>query len=434
MKNKFIIDTPPPTISGNLHIGHIFSYSHIDFIARYQKFLGKDVVFPIGFDNNGLPTEKLLIDHPEKKIEEYIKNYEKLFKTMNFSMDFDNYYTTKDKEIIEIIYKSFKKLYSKKLIYKSFAPTYYDPYFKTVLSNSEVIEKDGIMIGERSKIPVELRQTEQWFVKILPFKDIFKKMANKITWYPENTKDILFRWIDNLDKDWCISRQRKYGIKIPLDSESDMLDTWFVSAHTPLLFTKTCDVRFQSHEIIRSWTFYTLVIATLLKNPIPFKNICISGWCINKDKNKISKSDGVNADPYKLIEKYSVNAIRYWAAKASLGKDTLFSEHIIQKGNRVITKLKNANKFCQIDFEFNNESSDISLEMKSNFKVMRQNFIKYFNKYEFSNALEELEKFLFDIFCGQYIEHVKNNKHKNNIKILKYMMKELNQMFNIFFP
>jgi valyl-tRNA synthetase len=386
IKDMKYINTPPPTISGNLHIGHIFSYTHIDTIARAQKYLGNKIYFPIGFDCNGLPTENLL-RKSDKPIDEYCENYLKLFKKMGFQMDFDNYYKTIDFNVLPI----FNELKNRGLIYKATKEVWFDTALNTPLSNSEVIEKNGNMIGEVSKKLVIKKETEQYFLKTVEFKERLLELANKIEFYPPKMKTKLIIWIENLNQDWCITRDREFGIKI----ENKVFDTWFISALTYCRFNKQSDYHFQSHEIIRSWCFYSLVMSMHLNNDMPFKKVFISGWCLAKDGEKFSKSSSNGLDPLKLIEKYGINPIRFWACKVNWGTDAYFDENVVLNGRKLIIKLENAQRF----FELKN-AIQIDIDFIDNV------FISLLKNYDISGSLNHLYKEFF-LFCGKDIEECK---------------------------
>ena len=158
-KNQtYVIDTPPPTVSGNLHIGHIFSYCHTDFIARFHRMWGKNVFYPIGFDNNGLPTERLVekrknIKAFNVKREEFKKicheiipieeeKFRKIFKSIALSIDWNLEYRTISEEVCRLAQISFLDLLKKKQIYRKHQPILWDPEDKTALAQTDVEDKE----------------------------------------------------------------------------------------------------------------------------------------------------------------------------------------------------------------------------------------------------------------------------------------------------
>ena len=559
----FVIDTPPPTVSGLLHMGHIFSYTQADFVARYQRMSGKTVFYPMGFDDNGLPTERLVEKIIGKKagiyeaenghgsfvkkcrevVEEAEKEFEELFNSIALSVDWDEKYQTISPESQKISQASFVDLYQKKLVEKKFEPVFWDISDRTALAQADLvdkemegvmnyilfgvegseetieimttrlellpacvavmvhpdderykkfqgqnaitplfgvkvkiipddlvqmdkgtgavmcctfgdetdirwwkkhnlslkvmIEKDGKIEGlpikqfkekiieelksknillkqepikravkcaERSGVPIEILVVPQWFVKILDKKEQLKAKANECNWYPDYMRIRIEQWIDGLSWDWCISRQRFFGVKfpvwyskrageeekilvadvnqLPVDPEidlpkgynrdeviheTDIMDTWATSSISPQLSSKgisneicfdrdrheklfPADMRPQAHEIIRTWAFYTIVKAMLHEDNIPWKNLMISGWCLAADKSKMSKSKGNVITPNSLIEEKGSDIVRYWASTSHLGADTAYSEETLKIGNKLLNKLFNATKFAALNF------------------------------------------------------------------------------------
>ncbi len=574
-EQSFIIDTPPPTVSGQLHIGHIFSYVQSDFMVRYHRMLGKNIFFPIGFDDNGLPTERLVEkkknvramnmarDDFIKICQEVInveeKKFRELFNAIGLSVDWSLEYQTISSLSCKISQLSFLDLVNKGQVYRSHQPVLWDPIDQTALSQADVEDKEkisvmnyisfdtedeehlliattrpellpaccaiffnpndqryvhlknkfavtplfgskvpiipeetvdinkgsglvmcctfgdsldvmwwkkhqlptrvmldhtatikpldftvvcqnesvfneyynqikGVKVGEardkivellkrkqllvkqqeisqtvkhaeRSGAAVEIIMTPQWFIKVVEHKEALLKRSAELDWYPKSMKVKLDNWINCLSWDWCISRQRYFGIPFPvwyskrtgekgklifadiaqlpvnpmLDlplgyskeeviPDPNVMDTWATSSISPQLsshgiskdfavdFTRhqnlfPADLRPQAHEIIRSWAFYTIVKAHLHENTLPWRQIMISGWCLADDRNKMSKSKGNIIVPEKLIQNYSADVVRYWASTSRLGNDCVFSEEILKIGKKLVNKLWNATKF-----------------------------------------------------------------------------------------
>jgi len=558
----FSIDTPPPTVSGELHMGHVFSYTQADFIARFQRMIGKSVFYPIGFDDNGLPTERLV--EKVKKIrakdlsrQEFIKVCEEVvleaeekfrntYKSLGLSFDWEQEYQTISSKSRKLSQMSFIDLYNKHKIIRKFGPSFWDVKDQTAIAQAENVDKeqagilndikfktvsgeeiviattrpemlpacvaifyhpkddryqylknteaiipffnnqvpiladedvdqekgtglvmcctfgdiqdiewwrkhklntvesidlygkmknagflDGLKIKEARELVIEklkleqllLNQTEvvqnvkcaersggileiiptyQWYIEVLPYKGDLHKKNDECNWHPKFMKDRLSSWIDGLNQDWCISRQRYFGVpfpvwyskrkgeegkilvanvdKLPVDPyvdlpdgytrqevepETDIMDTWATSAITPQLSSHGIsddfmldkerhnklfpyDLRPQAHEIIRTWAFGTLVKSFFHQDSIPWKNLMISGWCLASDKSKMSKSKGNVVTPEKLIKDQGADVIRYWASSSKLGMDIVYSDQIFKIGKKLITKLWNAGKF--VDF------------------------------------------------------------------------------------
>lgn len=575
----FVIDTPPPTVSGLLHMGHIFSYTQADFVARYQRMSGKDVFYPMGFDDNGLPTERLVektlnikgSSMPREAFVEQCRTvvlsaeneFRSLFKSTALSVDWTKEYQTINDDVRAMSQASFVDLITKGEAYRDFRPTYWDWVDQTAIAQAEienkelpgtmneiafaledgspliimttrpellgacvavmyhpedpnapryqgkfaitplfgvkvpmiadevverdkgtglvmcctfgddtdkewwrkhklplrpVLGKDGkvdfgnhlfvesfkagdsqppatdhplqglkpkqanpkiiellqadgklfkqttmmhmVKCAERSGTPIEIIPTHQWFVKIVDKKEALLEKGAQVTWHPEYMRVRLNQWIEGLKEDWCISRQRFFGVpfpvwysmrpgeegkvivadidQLPIDPlvdlpkgysrdevtpDKDVMDTWATSSISPQINAGSvdggqwtvdnklfpADMRPQAHEIIRTWAFYTIVKAHLHAGTIPWKNIMISGWCLAADKTKMSKSKGNVITPVELIEEKGSDAVRYWASTSRLATDTAFSEELLKIGRKLVNKLWNASNFAAIN-------------------------------------------------------------------------------------
>ncbi|QWB87119.1 Valine--tRNA ligase [Rickettsia parkeri] len=566
-EETYVIDTPPPTVSGQLHIGHVYSYTQTDFIVRFQRMMGKNIFYPMGFDDNGLPTERLVekqkqikaynMDRSEfiKICEEVVESEEEkfrsLFNQIALSVDWSLEYQTISPLSRKISQMSFLDLVQKEEIYRTNQPILWDPVDGTALAQADIEDKektsfmnyitfkteqgdpltiattrpellpacvavfyhpddgrykhlagksaitplfneqvplladplvrqdkgtglvmcctfgdqtditwwkthnlplktiitkkgtidfqhktsiDGLKIkeartkiidilkeqellikqedithtvkcAERSGAPLEILTVPQWFVKTISHKEELLKRANELNWHPKNMKIRLENWINAISWDWCISRQRYFGVPFPVwyskrvgeegkilyadvtqlpidplkdlpmgyskeevEPDYDVMDTWATSSVSPQLSTHgisddfavnkdrhdklfPMDLRPQAHEIIRTWAFYTILKAHLHQNTLPWKNIMVSGWCLAEDRSKMSKSKGNVLVPEKLLEQYGSDVIRYWSANSKLGADTTYSEDVMKNGKRLVNKLWNAAKFVFIHFD-----------------------------------------------------------------------------------
>ncbi len=605
-ENNFVIDTPPPTVSGQLHIGHVYSYTHTDFIARHRRMKGMNVFYPMGFDDNGLPTERLV--EKKKKIransmkrKDFIdicmdivnqeeEKFENLFNKISLSVDWNNKYQTISKTSCKISQMSFLDLIKKDQIYRDSQPMLWDPVDQTALAQADIEEHEnvtfmndilfeledgskitiattrpellaacvavffhpddkrykklagnfaisplfGIKIplladelvdqekgtglvmcctfgdqtdilwwrnhklptkiifnkngtvkeleflelsinperakyfaeqisglkiktarekviallksenlltaqiertqtlkcAERSGAPLEILTTPQWFIKTVIHKDAILAKSNELNWYPASMKIKLDKWIENINLDWCISRQRYFGVPFPVwyskkpgeegkiifakkeqlpvdpivdlpegysrnevEADNDVMDTWSTSAVSPQLSSHgitndymldnerhkslfPADLRPQAHEILRTWAFYTMLKSYLHETTLPWKNIMISGWCLAQDKSKMSKSKGNIIDPEKLLANYGSDVIRYWAASSKLGADTAYSEDVMHNGKRLINKLWNAAKFVSTHFD-NILESDKNQNLENISTKITHDFDKY---------------------------------------------------------
>ncbi|AAL03591.1 valine--tRNA ligase [Rickettsia conorii] len=566
-EETYVIDTPPPTVSGQLHIGHVYSYTQTDFIVRFQRMMGKNIFYPMGFDDNGLPTERLVekqkqikaynMDRSEfiKICEEVVESEEEkfrsLFNQIALSVDWSLEYQTISPLSRKISQMSFLDLVQKEEIYRTNQPILWDPVDGTALAQADIEDKektsfmnyitfkteqgdpltiattrpellpacvavfyhpddgrykhlagksaitplfneqvplltdplvrqdkgtglvmcctfgdqtditwwkthnlplktiitkkgtidfqhetsiDGLKIkeartkiidilkeqellikqedithtvkcAERSGAPLEILTVPQWFVKTISHKEELLKRANELNWHPKHMKIRLENWINAISWDWCISRQRYFGVPFPVwyskrvgeegkilyadvtqlpidplkdlpmgyskeevEPDYDVMDTWATSSVSPQLSTHgisddfavnkdrhdklfPMDLRPQAHEIIRTWAFYTILKAHLHQNTLPWKNIMVSGWCLAEDRSKMSKSKGNVLVPEKLLEQYGSDVIRYWSANSKLGADTAYSEDVMKNGKRLVNKLWNAAKFVFIHFD-----------------------------------------------------------------------------------
>ncbi|UCM85248.1 MAG: valine--tRNA ligase [Rickettsia endosymbiont of Culicoides impunctatus] len=647
-ENSFVVDTPPPTVSGQLHIGHVYSYTQADFIVRFKRMLGKNIFYPIGFDDNGLPTERLVEKQRQIKAtnmarEQFIEickevviseeeKFRSLFNQMALSVDWNLEYQTINPLSQKISQMSFLDLVNKGEVYRNNQPILWDPVDQTALAQADIedqektsmmndiifqtskgeriiiattrpellpacvavfynpnddrykhlqgqfaitplfdvkvpiladdlvqidkgtglvmcctfgdvtditwwrvhnlpikiiIDKKGIIdlsdelsnsssynqinglkikdarskiieilkeknllvkqveitqtvkCAERSGAPLEILTIPQWFVHTIKHKDILMQRANEINWHPQNMKIRLENWINGLSWDWCISRQRYFGVPFPVwyskrvgevgkaifpditqlpvdptkdlpigysreevEPDYDVMDTWATSAISPQLSSHgisekfnvdaerhhklfPADLRPQAHEIIRTWAFYTILKAQLHENTLPWKNIMISGWCLAFDRSKMSKSKGNIIVPQKLLEQYGADVMRYWTSKSRLGADTVYSEEVMKNGKRLVNKLWNACKFAAIHFDKldtldkNVQIPDIESKICHKFdQWLIVELVELVDKvesdmhnYEYTDAMELIEKFFWSVFCDNYLEITKTRAY-----------------------
>ena len=260
-----------------------------------------------------------------------------------------------------------------------------------------------VNVYERSKREIEFLMLPQWFLKILPYKEKLVALADEINWYPHFMKTRYIDWVQNLQWDWCLSRQRYFGIPfpvwhdtttgevliadekdLPIDPQeqkfpgkvpkgntivpdTDVMDTWNTSSVTPYicqaLYEGNADnlfgdkarksdfipmgMRPQAHDIIRTWAFYTIVKTWMHQDAIPWKDIIISGHVLSSAKEKISKSRGNEPFlPENLLKNYAADVVRFWTASGTLGHDVAFSETMLKIGQKLMVKLWNAARFA----------------------------------------------------------------------------------------
>ena len=626
----YSIDTPPPTVSGSLHIGHIFSYAQAEMIARFHRMQGENVFYPFGFDDNGLPTERLVErdegirakDMPRSEFvskclnttEKYEKEFEDLWKTLGFSVDWSLKYKTIEPKAQRISQKSFIDLYRKGKAYMKESPVLWCTECRTSIAQAELetVEKDTLFhticffaegeelpvattrpellygcvclfvnpkderyekyIGKEAKVPLydytvpilsddkvgmekgtgvvmcctygdstdaewvekhtlpyrkvilpdgtmdgkvpfiaglsvrearkeivrrlaedgllkkseelthtvavhercgretEILPSRQWYIDILSNKDLYLQAADKIKWYPEYMKKRYILWVENLKWDWCISRQRYYGVPFPVwycshcgsvivadenalpvnpletkpgrkctcgseefIPESAVLDTWATSSVSPLINANwgeendwsgkllPMSMRTQAHEIIRTWAFYTIVRSLYHTGDIPWKDIMICGFVLAKKGEKISKSKSNSAmSPQSLTENHSADAIRYWAASSRLGTDTFFSVEDLAISKRFLTKLWNASRFCisqlsQPELEKQTEILPVDRWIMERCRQATFEATDYFKQYEVGMARQAMDDFFWKDFCDDYLEIVKERLYQPEI-------------------
>jgi valyl-tRNA synthetase len=678
----FVVDTPPPTVSGSLHIGHVFSYTHADVVTRYKRMRGYNIFYPMGWDDNGLPTERRvqnyfhvrceptaprfenvlsleeateaqhkepprLLARPDfielchKLTEKDEQAYRNLFTRLALSVDWRQTYATIDDRCRKLAQLSFLDLHAKKHAYLTFAPTMWDVDFQTAVAQAEVQDRpkqgafhhiefgvegstesfviattrpellpacvgvtahpsdvrykhlfgknavtplfkapvpifpseladpekgSGILmvctfgdqtdvhwwrteklklrqiIGKQGKLepvtfgdenypsldadaankaygelvgkavnqartkivellrdpagsatgkgaplqkepepvqqavkyfekgdrPLEFLSTRQWFVRLTDKKEQLLQKGQEIHWHPDFMQARYRDWTSNLGIDWCVSRQRYFGVPIPVwfgvkadgttdfenvilpkesqlpvdpmsdvpegfteaqrnqpggfVGEADIFDTWFTSSLTPEIGSHwlldkdrhsklfPADIRPQSHEIIRTWAFYTIAKAMLHENQVPWHNVVISGWILDPNrKGKISKTTGgAKITPHSLFDEHGVDAVRYWAASARLGADTAFDDKVFKIGRRLVTKLFNASKFV---LGHSGEVRPITHELDRAFVEKLRQLVKRVTEsqeeYNFAQALQDTESFFWTHFTDTYLELAK---------------------------
>lgn len=626
----FSIDTPPPTVSGKLHIGHVFSYTQAEMIARFRRMQGYDVFYPFGFDDNGLPTERL-VERDEKirantlprsefrekcihTIEKYEEEFKNLWKRLGFSVDWDLQYQTISDLSQKISQRSFIELAKRRKTYMKESPvlwctecqtsiaqaeletkecettfhylnfnspqgnlliattrpellagcvcifvhpddgrfekyvgmtakvplynfdipiltdkavsmdkgtgavmcaTFGDsadmewyqkhalPYKKIIMPDGkihediafiggmtvkkarahmvELLQQAGLLVRqetirhmiavhERCGNAVEFIPSRQWYIDVLSDREKYLRAADEINWHPAHMKNRYKIWVENLKWDWCISRQRYFGVPFPvwyckdcgtpifaeeeqlpvnpLESqplhscqcgcsefipEEAVFDTWATSSVTTLInagYGEKNDIsheilpmsmRAQAHEIIRTWAFYSIVKSLYHTGQIPWKDIMISGFVLAKPGEKISKSKNNGSDsPMKLIENHSADAVRYWAASSKLGTDTFFSEDELKISKRFINKLYNAARFAIMqlsDFVKSEVYEESGLLPVDRWILERVNdttrkVTELLNDYEIGQARHEADNLFWKDFCDYYIEIAKERLYQ----------------------
>ena len=674
-KNIFSIDTPPPTVSGSLHMGHVFSYTHTDTLARFWRMRGKSVFYPMGWDDNGLPTERRVQNYygvscdPSLK---YIENFEPpfrgdppkdsraipisrpnfielcdeltaqdekvfedLFRRLGLSVDWSLLYTTISEHARRTAQSAFLKNLERGEAYTQEAPTLWDVDFGTAVAQAELedrerpgafhklkfhvpdesrsefvvettrpeliaacvglvahpdderykhlfgkvahtpifnvevpvfahplaqqdkgsgiamvctfgdltdviwwrelnlntrptIGRDGRFVADAPAImsdkaklqyarlagktvkqaqtltveilretgelidepraithavkfyekgdrPLEIVTSRQWYIRNggrdQELREKLLARGDELTWHPDFMQHRYANWVGGLNGDWLVSRQRYFGVPIPLwyrlDAQGeiiydnplvptndqlpidpstdlpsgfvteqrgqangfvgdpDIMDTWATSSLTPQiagrwiddqdLFTRIfpMDVRPQGHDIIRTWLFATMVRSNFEHNQAPWKNAALSGWILDPDRKKMSKSKGNVVTPSDLFDQYGSDAVRYWAACARPGVDTTFSEEQMKVGRKLATKLLNLTKFVLGAGELTVDSKPTDLidhAMLIRLAAVVDEATIALEQFDYARALERTEAF-FWWFCDDYVELVKTRAY-----------------------
>ncbi|HEX3272396.1 MAG TPA: class I tRNA ligase family protein, partial [Ktedonobacterales bacterium] len=322
----------------------------------------------------------------------------------------------------------------------------------------------SVRVHERCDTPVEYVVATQWFVRALDFKASLLEAGERITWRPAHMGTRYREWVENLRWDWCISRQRYFGVpfpvwycdscgatilasedELPLDPterqlsapcacggtsftpEHDVMDTWATSSLSPQIVGQYFDdqalyqqvfpftLRPQAHEIIRTWAFYTILQSHHHFGALPWSNVAISGWGLaGEGMGKISKSRGGGPmAPLEMIERYSADAVRYWAASTGFGKDSVISEEKIATGAKLVTKLWNVAKFAErfLQGDLSTTAPD-TLPPTDRWLLSRaQRLIArvtaLFEAYDYAAAKSEIEAFFWRDLADNYLELAK---------------------------
>ena len=675
----FSIDTPPPTVSGSLHVGHVFSYTHTDLIARYQRMIGKEVYYPMGWDDNGLPTERRVqnfygvrcdpslgydsnfkppfeggdgkstkaadqvpisrrnfIELCERLTLEDEKQFEALWRQLGLSIDWSQTYQTISPEAQAVSQKAFLNNLSRGEAYQAMAPTLWDVTFRTAVAQAELEDRDqpgayhrigfdgpegkifiettrpelipacvalvahpdderyqkffgktvttplfgvevpvvahhlaqkdkgsgiamictfgdvtdviwwreldlpnrailgwdgrilsdapeviqepkalavfaelagktvfsarqrivelliesGDMIGEPKPIthpvkffekgdkPLEIVSTRQWYLRNggrdESLRDQLIKLGKDLRFHPDFMRVRFENWVNGLTGDWLVSRQRFFGVPIPvwyaLDADAnpdyenlimpkedslpvdpssqcpdgytedqrgkpngfigevDILDTWATSSLTPQLaggwisdpekYAKVFpfSLRPQGQDIIRTWLFSTVLRSFQEENQLPWSDAALSGWILDPDRKKMSKSKGNVVVPNDLLDEHGSDAVRYWAAAARLGTDAAFDVGQMKVGRRLAIKVLNAAKFV-LSFELAGDKVEVTEAIDKAMLAALAEVVtgatKAFESFDHTKALELTESFFWN-FTDDYLELVKERAYGQN--------------------
>jgi valyl-tRNA synthetase len=691
----YTIDTPPPTVSGSLHVGHVFSYTHTDTIARYQRMCGRAVFYPMGWDDNGLPTERRVQNYfgvrcdpsvpydpdfkpppepPERPISVSRPNFielcleltqsderafEELWRKLGLSVDWSMTYTTIGERARRISQRSFLGLLARGEAYQLEAPTLWDVDFHTAVAQAELedrerqgamyrlrfqladdaasgrevlvdttrpelipacvallahpedarhadllgkevltplfavrvpvlshplVERDkgtglvmvctfgdvtdvvwwrelgfpvrsvlgpdgrlldvdwgapgwesedlerarasyaelrgksvnqartritellteaGELVGEpkplthavkfyeKGERPIEIITSRQWFIRTIEHREALIARGRELNWHPAYMRARYEDWVNGLSGDWCVSRQRFFGVPFPLwypldasggvryeepiharaeqlpvdpstdvpdgytpeqrgqpngfVADPDVMDTWATSSLTPQiaglagedpeLFERVfpMDVRPQAHDIIRTWLFTTILRSHLEYELLPWRNAAISGWVLDPDRKKMSKSRGNVVTPMHLLEEYGADAVRYWAARGRPGADTAFDSQQMKVGRRLAVKLLNASKFALTDLPAPGATLDSALDraLLARLAALVETATRSFEDYDYARALDRTESF-FWWYCDYYLELVKARRYDSDRAVAASVSLALRTSLSVF--
>lgn len=322
----------------------------------------------------------------------------------------------------------------------------------------------------RCKTPAEFINAEQWFLKTVDFKKMVLEKSDEMNWFPEFMKTRLIDWVNSLEWDWVISRQRYFATPIPLweckkcnyvvvaNEEDcyidptidkppvdacpkcggelvgckDVFDTWMDSSISPLFNTFWCrddklfkqlypmSLRPQAHDIIRTWAFYTILRCSLLTEEKPFENMMMGGFILSEDGTPMHASLGNVIDPLEIIDEFGTDAFRCYAASCSLGEDNPFRRKDVVRGKRLLRKIWNVQKF--IDTVVNKKESkpqkknlsNIDRWILSKFSRLVEKSIHQMDEYNYSQTLKDVEYFLWHEIADHYIEMIKSQVYQKN--------------------
>jgi valyl-tRNA synthetase len=344
--------------------------------------------------------------------------------------------------------------------------------------------KHTVNVHERCGTEIEYVATKQWFIKYLDLKEDMLKWGSELSWFPKHMKNRYDNWVKGLKWDWCISRQIYFGIPfpvwycqdcdevilakekdLPIDpvednppvsscpkcrskniiGEKDIINTWATSSLTPTIvkelfkgepvydyLTKNpMNLRPQGHDIISFWLFNTVVKSQLHFNMKPWNDCFINGWMLDPNGKKMSKSKGNVVEPQVIMEKYSADSLRFWAASAKLGDDLPFKEKELISGEKTITKLWNAFKFSLMNLEDYKLDKPQALEPFDSWLVSKLNSLvksctESFEDYQYSRTKADTENFFWNLFCDYYLEIIKGRiyapKTENEKKSAQYVL------------
>ena len=327
----------------------------------------------------------------------------------------------------------------------------------------------AVKFYEKGDRPLEIVTSRQWFIKTIEFREALLERGRELQWHPPYMQTRYENWVNGLNGDWCISRQRFFGVafpvwypvdsngqprydrpmparddQLPLDpstevppgfkpeqrgvaggfvGDPDVMDTWATSSLSPQivcgweedpdLFKRTfpMDLRPQAHDIIWAWLFDTVLRSHLEHDSLPWTNAAISGWVLDPDRKKMSKSKGNVVTPIGLLEEHGSDGVRYWAASGRSGTDTAFDTGQMRVGRRLAIKLLNASRFVLSTAEPRGAiSSTVDRAMLFNLATLVGESTTLLENYDYGRVLERVEREFWG-FCDDYLELIKGRRY-----------------------
>jgi len=407
--NKYItVMFPYPSGSG-LHIGHWYNYAIVDSYCKIQKYLGNEVFQPFGYDSFGLPAEnyaRKVNRDPKEVTEENIVNFSKEMERMNTSFEYK--LSTHNKDYQLRTQWLFNILLSKDLAYKAIKEQDYCSSCETVLAREQVINNNC----ERCNTATSTIELNQWFFKITDYKQRLIDDLSKID-YPIKTKKQQLHWLNNLT-DWCVSRQRKWGCPIPVEGETDTLDTFVDSSFYTIEYDKTrpVDVYVGGNEHACMHLIYARFICKVLYDigyidfDEPFKQVIHQGMILGEDGEKMSKSKGNTIDP----TKYEPQLLRMYL---------MFINHYFEGGKWQDAGYKGCERFRNRLYTWLNQTNSNGIN----------DFERIFNEFK-DKIVKNFESWKTNKIVSEWMIFYNNNKHLN---LSKEQSLEIDIFFNTCF-